>query len=387
MPLLIFKYYNFITDNIGSIVTSFGIDFRLPGLNWGIPIGISFFSFQAIGYIFDVYHKRVETEHNLLNYMLFVSFFPQILSGPISKAQELLPQIKQRREFNYNQTVDGLKLLLWGMFLKCVFADRIALYADTVFNNYNHLTAISLWIGSFAYTLQIYGDFAGYSLMAVGVGKCLGYNLVNNFSRPYFSSSITEFWKRWHISLTRWLTTHVYIAMGGNRCSKIKQYWNIMVTFLVSGIWHGANWTFIVWGIMHGILQIIEKLLGIDPKGKVNKSVFFRRLKPLRVMITFVLVNIAWILFRSPTISDAFNYIHLMIPSNAEGLSNELPKAMMIFVVVIVFVKEFIEEYLPKITLFNNRFTVVRWSSYLIVLSMIALFGVLDSTQFIYVSF
>ena len=157
--------------------------------------------------------------------------------------------------------------------------------------------------------------------------------------------------------------------------------------FFISGIWHGTGLTFIVWGIMHGILQIIEKLLGIDPKGKVNKSVFFRRLKPLRVMITFVLVNIAWILFRSPTISDAFNYIHLMIPSNAEGLSNELPKAMMIFVVVIVFVKEFIEEYLPKITLFNNRFTVVRWSSYLIVLSMIALFGVLDSTQFIYVSF
>lgn len=255
LPLVIFKYYNFFADNINELLASN----QLPGLNWAIPIGISFFSFQAIGYLADVYKGRISAEKNFWDYALFVSFFPQIMSGPISKASELLPQIKSQRVFDYSKAIQGLKLLLWGMFLKTVMADRLGLYVDSVYGNYQYQSGLSCLVASFMYTMQIYGDFAGYSLMAIGVGKLMGFDLINNFKRPYFASSITEFWKRWHISLTRWLTTHVYIGLGGNRCSKLRQYWNIIITFLVSGIWHGANWSFILWGVMHGLLQCIEK--------------------------------------------------------------------------------------------------------------------------------
>ncbi len=195
--------------------------------------------------------------------MLFVCFFPQILSGPISTGKDLLPQIRSERKFEYLKAVQGLRWLLWGMFLKVVVADRLAIYVNNVLDNYQSNSGVSCLMANIFYTFQIYGDFAGYSLMAIGVARLMGFDLVNNFKRPYFAASITEFWKRWHISLTRWLTTHVYITLGGNRCSKVKQYWNIMATFLVSGIWHGANWTFIVWGVLHGIFQIIEKALGI----------------------------------------------------------------------------------------------------------------------------
>ena len=287
IPLLVFKYTNFFLESIYNIVGR-GDYVELTLI---APIGISFFTFQALGYLFDVYYKRVEVERNWWDYMLFVCFFPQIVSGPISRANELLPQIKAKRTFSYEQAVEGLKLLLWGMFMKVVFADRIAIYVNTIFDNYQYQSGLSCLLGALLYSLQIYGDFAGYSYMAVGVGKLMGFNLVNNFRRPYLASSITEFWKRWHISLTRWLTYNVYIPLGGNRCSKFRQYFNICITFLISGIWHGANFTFVVWGILHGFLQIIEKLLGLDPKGNLANSHVIKYFKPLRVLITFILVS------------------------------------------------------------------------------------------------
>lgn len=388
-PLLVFKYWNFSIENINQMFSKCDVCYSLPGLNWAVPLGISFFSFQALGYMLDVYHKRIEPETDFMDYVLFVSFFPQIMSGPISRAKDLLPQIKAKRQFDYVKAVKGMKLLLWGMFMKCVFADRIAMYADTVFNNYIHQSASTLWLGSFAYSLQIYGDFAGYSLMAVGVGKAMGFDLVNNFNRPYFAKSITEFWKRWHISLTRWLTTHVYIAMGGNRCSIMKQYWNIMVTFIVSGIWHGANWTFIVWGVMHGILQIVEKVLGLDPKGHLNGKTWIKRSAVVRMISTFCLVNIAWIFFRSPSIQDAFAFIHRMMTAGGELFidDNNSNNLMCLLAVMIVLIKELFEEFKPSFSLFNNTSRIVRWASYVVVLCMILMFGVLDSSQFIYVSF
>ena len=261
-PLLAFKYYNFINENVTLGLEQIGLHFALPGLNWAVPIGISFFTFQAVGYLFDVYYKRIQPEKSFADYVLFVSFFPQVTSGPISKASELLPQIKNPRPFNYQQGVDGLKLLLWGMFIKLVVADRLGLYVDVVYSNYVHYSGFCCLLASVFYTFQIYGDFAGYSLMAMGIAKTLGYDIVNNFRQPYLSVSVTDFWRRWHISLSRWLKDYVYIPLGGSRCSKLRNYWNIFVTFLVSGIWHGANWTFIVWGIMHGVAQIIEKALG-----------------------------------------------------------------------------------------------------------------------------
>ena len=224
LPLLVFKYYNFITSQF-NIVLSTG---KLRGLNLVVPLGLSFYTFQAVGYMLDVYYKRMEAERNWWDYMLFVSFFPQIASGPISKAKDLLPQIKSRRTFNEQQSIDGLRFLLWGMFMKVVMADRIGIYVDTILDNYQYQSGLSLAVGGVLYSFQIYGDFAGYSYMALGVGKLLGFDLINNFKRPYFAISITDFWHRWHISLSTWLKDYVYIPLGGSRCSKFRSYINIL---------------------------------------------------------------------------------------------------------------------------------------------------------------
>jgi D-alanyl-lipoteichoic acid acyltransferase DltB (MBOAT superfamily) len=382
LPLGIFKYYNFLIRNITALFGFLGFNVGLPGLNWIIPLGISFFSFQAVGYLFDVYYQRIKAEHNWWDYMLFVGFFPQIASGPISKAKDLLPQIKGERRFDYNKCVQGLKWLLWGFFLKTVVADRLGLYVDTVFNNYEYQTGSSCLVASFLYAFQIYSDFAGYSLMAIGVGAVLGFDLINNFRRPYLSVSVTDFWRRWHISLSTWLKDYIYIPLGGNRCSKVKNYFNIFVTFLVSGIWHGANWTFIFWGILHGVFQIIEKALGLQKYDK--KDV----LRYVRICFTFFLVTFAWIFFRMPTISDALFVIRKIftdIPS-ALYLGNNSDMVLTVVAVAIVLLKDWLEEF-TSLSLFNNRHITVRWFSYFVVVFFILLFGVLDASSFIYASF
>lgn len=386
VPLLVFKYANFIDTSINSMLEMMGVRFALPGLNWSIPVGISFYTFQAVGYLIDVYRKQVPAEKNLLDYALFCSFFPQTASGPISKYSELMPQFKTARVFNYAQTVEGLKILLWGMFLKLALADRLGVYVDTVYANYQHYSGLCTFIASLFYTLQIYGDFAGYSLMAIGIGKCLGFDLINNFQRPYLAVSVSEFWKRWHISLTRWLTSYVYISLGGSHCRKVRQYFNIMVTFLVSGLWHGANWTFIVWGIIHGILQCFEKVIGLDPKGKLNQKLNF--LMPLRIVVTFLLVSTAWIFFRMPSIAEAWSVVVNSF-TFADGIFEEIPHPSLILIsICILMARELTEEFFPnKISLFSNKHMAVRWTIYLLFVVYIILFGVLDASQFIYVSF
>ena len=388
LPLLIFKYYNFVNESTTKLLEYAGIHFSLSGLNWAVPIGISFYTFQALGYMLDVYYGRIKPENNFTTYVLFCSFFPQTASGPISKASELLPQIKVFHPFRYEQAREGLQILLWGIFLKVVVADRLGIYVDTVYENYIHYSGLTCFIASVFYSFQIYGDFAGYSLMAVGIGKCLGFDLVNNFQRPYLATSVTDFWKRWHISLTRWLTLYVYIPLGGSRCSKIRHYWNIMLTFLVSGLWHGANWTFVIWGAIHGLLQIAEKLGGIDPKGKYAQSFFLNRIKVVRILFTFLLVNFAWVFFRAPSLNDACEILGRMF-HYAPGLWQTihfLPIIILIFVLLLG--REFVEEFYPKrLSFFNNKYAIIRWSSYLFMIALIVLYGVLDATQFIYVSF
>ena len=384
LPLLVFKYYNFLNDSLTEGLAAIGLKFALPGLNWAVPVGISFFTFQAVGYMLDVYHERVKAEKNLLDYVLFVSFFPQVTSGPISTAEELMPQIKAAHKFGYEQGKQGLKYLLWGMFIKLVIADRLGLFVDTVYANYVHYSGATCFVASIFYTLQIYCDFAGYSLMAIGIARTLGFNLIDNFRRPYFAVSVTDFWKRWHISLTRWLTRQIYIPLGGSRCSKVRTYWNILVTFLVSGIWHGANWTFIFWGVMHGILQIMEKTLGLQKYEGDNWAV-----KSIRIVITFLLVNFAWVFFRMPNISDAFAMIGSMFnnlgtPNLSDyGASSLLMTAIALSILVF---KDLRDEF------FSNRFgflnfKIVRWTIYVLLFCMVLNFGILDGGQFIYVNF
>ena len=387
LPLLVFKYYNFINDSIHSGLEHLGVAFNLPGLNWAIPVGISFFSFQAVGYLLDVYHGKTSAEKNIIDYILFVSFFPQITSGPISKAAELLPQIKKSHPFDYEQGKQGLKFLVWGMFLKIVIADRLGLYVDNVFPNYDHYNSVACIVAILFYTLQIYTDFAGYSYIAIGIAGILGFDLINNFNRPYFAQSVSEFWRRWHISLTRWLTQNIYIPLGGSRCSNFRCWFNIIITFLVSGIWHGANWTFIIWGLIHGFLLVFDRIAGLNPKGKVSQTADSKKyLKPIRIFLTFILVSVAWIFFRMPTVGDSLGIIgHMFSADNASTIAASGINTTLI-VLPFLFVKDFKDEFLSTRLKFMNH-PAVHWAWYVLLFVMIIGIGVLDSGQFIYVSF
>ena len=383
LPLLVFKYYNFLCGSLESLLGEVGLSVGLPGLNWVMPLGISFFTFQAIGYLADVYLQRIKAEHNWWDYMLFVCFFPQIASGPISKAKDLLPQIKSKRSFNYGQAVQGLRWILWGMFLKVVLADRIGISIDSFNGTLDTESGLMNLAVALLYSFQIYGDFAGYSFMALGVGELLGFELINNFQRPYLSQSITEFWHRWHISLSLWLKDYIYIPLGGSRCSKLRNYTNIFVTFLVSGLWHGANWTFVAWGGMHGLFQVVEKMLGL------NKRYSTGILKTIRIIVTFLLVSFAWIFFRQPTFSGAWSQL-VRIFTNHDMTIHFTTESIffMVFALGIVLLKDIIDEWHIKwIDAFHSPYKAVRWTTYLFLLSSIMLMGVFDASQFIYINF
>ena len=271
------------------------------------------------------------------------------------------------------------------MFMKVVVADRVALYVDTVFSRYENYTGLSCFAASLLYSVQIYADFAGYSLMAIGVGKVLGFELTENFRRPYFAVSVTDFWHRWHISLSTWLKDYVYIPLGGSRCSKLRNYWNIFVTFLVSGIWHGANWTFIVWGCIHGVCQIVEKMLG---QQRCNYRWFG---KSIKIIMTFLIVNFAWVFFRMPTMADAWKVITRMF-NPALPMTVYIPETANLFIILtatlVLFMKDLRDEFLPdRFLLFENRNSVVRWCSYTLVMILIMLEGVFSADQFIYANF
>lgn len=384
IPLLFIKYSGFINEAIRDTLSLIGVTLNTSTTSFILPLGLSFFTFQALGYLADSYNQKVEVEKNWWHYMLFVGFFPQIASGPINRANQLLPQIKNKRIFNSEQAIQGLKWILWGMFMKVVMADRIGLYVDTIFNNYQHQSGLSCILGTLLFSFQIYGDFAGYSFMALGVGELFGFEMINNFRRPYLAASVTEFWHRWHISLSFWLRDYIYIPLGGSRCSKIKNYRNIFITFLVSGIWHGANWTFIFWGALHGILQVIEKALKLQ---KVDSNGGYRI---FRILFTFFLINVTWIFFKLPTISDSFKFISRIITNHDHALATITP-AMTVFIalsILVVIVKDLMDEYLDISSSFlHNRYTMVRWGTYITLLVMILLCGVFDASQFIYVSF
>ena len=386
LPLAFFKYFDFVNISVSQLLNHIGFSFQLMGLNWAVPVGISFFTFQALSYLWDVYYNRQVPERDIVDYSLYVSFFPCILSGPINRASLVIPQLKAVRPyFDDKKAVAGLKLLLWGMFMKVVVADRVALYVDVVFDNYARYSGLSCLLASFFYTIQIYADFAGYSLMALGVGKVLGFEFTENFKRPYFAVSVTDFWHRWHISLSTWLRDYVYIPLGGSRCSKIRNYWNIFVTFFVSGVWHGANWTFIVWGCMHGIAQIVEKMLGLQKKQPGGI------LRVLMIIITFIVVNFAWIFFRMPTLSDAYAVIwrifYLSWPINVYS-PNGFVFYSMVVAVALLFIKDFTDEFCPgRLLVFENRYRWIRWAGYIATMCYILVAGVFGADQFIYANF
>lgn len=382
LPLLIFKYFNFITQSGASVLQWIGIDVAEPAaLRWVVPLGLSFYSFQAVGYVVQVYRREIRAERNWWDYLLFLSFFPQLLCGPISKASDLLPQIKTARRFDYDRAVAGMRMILWGMFLKVVLADRLGLYVDAVYAAPGAHSGSTLLLGAVMYSLQIYGDFAGYSYMAVGAARLLGITLITNFRRPYWAQSVSDFWKRWNISLTKWLTSNIYISLGGNRKGSVRTYANILVTFLVSGIWHGANMTFIFWGGLHGVAQIVEKFLGL------NKKESHGVVRVVRMLATFAVVTLAWIYFRSPSIALANDYIGRMLSAHGDMYVDTTTFAHAAVGVCIVAAVEFMMEVHPKAFGRVMTYKAVRWAGYLGLCTLILLMGVFDSSQFIYIQF
>lgn len=378
LPLLIFKYYNFFTTQFNEAFSWIGLEIGLSGLNWIMPLGISFFTLQAIGYLADVYLQRIKAEHNWWDYMLFICFFPQIASGPISKAKDLLPQIKAKRVFSETQFVQGCKWLLWGMFMKVVVADRLGMNVNDAYLHLSTEGGATLFYASLFYIIEVYCDFAGYSYMALGVSEILGFELVNNFQRPFFSQSITEFWRRWHISLSTWLKDYIYIPLGGSRCSKWRNYWNIFITFVVSGLWHGANWTFVVWGGLHGIFQIIEKAT------KINVVVSTGFIKFLRVVLTFLLFGFSMIFFYMPDVWHAVIVIGKIFTNFSGSFTTWIPCLLFSS---IVFFKDLMDEYdIKPLRLLHSPYKIIRWSTYVLLLFMIMVFGVYGG-QFIYSGF
>lgn len=383
-PLLVCKYFNFISRSGASVLAWIGVDATVPEISFLVPLGLSFYTFQALGYLWDVYRGKIQAESSAVNYLLFVAFFPQILCGPISKAESLLPQLRTPRIFSYSQGVSGLRLILWGLFLKTVVADRLGLYVDTIYADYTRYSGISSIVAAVFYSLQIYGDFAGYSYIAAGAARLLGIDLIINFRRPVFAQSISDFWKRWNISLTKWLTDYVYIPLGGSRKGKLRTYINIMITFLVSGIWHGANWTFIFWGLLHGGCQVVEKAVGIN---KVQSHGIVRL---LRTAATFIIVTIAWVYFRMPSIESANALIAHMTAAGSLYIETQVFGYGSIGVIVLL-VLEYLMEIRPRLyrslSLGGGAVRILRWAVYLNLLALIVLTGVLDSGQFIYVMF
>ena len=318
-----FKYFNFFSENIQSLFNHYNIFYEMPFFNVLLPVGISFYTFQTLSYTIDVYNGKTAAQKHLGVFAVYVSFFPQLVAGPIERSNHLLPQFFRKHDFSYNRVKSGLQKMLWGFFKKIVIADNLAILVDGVYNNVGNYNGLALIVATIFFTFQIYCDFSGYSDIAIGTAKVMGFELRENFKRPYFSKSIREFWQRWHITLSTWFRDYVYIPLGGNRTIKWRWYYNIFITFLVSGLWHGANWTFVIWGALHGS-YLISALILSPQKKKIslfiqsqNKSLD----KLMDVVITFVLVAFAWIFFRANNIEDAIYIINNLFLSSTEILN------------------------------------------------------------------
>lgn len=382
--LFLFKYYNFLASNVEYALQTSGLAIDLPAFEFLLPVGISFYTFQALGYSIDVYRGTTKVERDFPTYALFVSFFPQLVAGPIERSNNLLPQFKARHPFDYEQVMAGVRLMVWGYFMKLVVADRCGLYVDSIFNNVAMHNGGSYLVASLLFPFQIYGDFAGYSLIAIGVARILGFRLMENFRRPYFACTVGEFWHRWHISLSTWFKDYVYIPLGGNRVGRMRNYFNLLVTFIVSGIWHGANWTFFCWGTLHGILLCIEKALG------VGKRSYSGAAKLMHWAVTFLLVSLAWIFFRANNMADALTVITGIftkagIPDISFAMFTDLCLAAS--ALSLMFVKEVSDEYNHRIQIAESRHWLVRHAYIVAMIAIVILFGVLGGDQFIYFQF
>lgn len=407
--LLFFKYFYFLFDSISFVFDLCGISLKSPGFDIILPVGISFYTFQALGYTIDVYRNDITAEKKFVHYALFVSFFPQLVAGPIERSGHLMGQlhdITEHRKWNFDQFTRGMLMMLWGYFMKLVIADRAAIFVDQVFSHYYAYYGVTLLLGAILFCLQLYCDFASYSAIAIGAAAMLGIELMPNFAAPFFSKSVGEFWRRWHISLSQWLRDYIYISLGGNRGSKLKKYGNRLFTFCVSGLWHGASWHYVLWGVLQGIFINMEEIVSpwkdkyYRKFGVKTQSIGFRI---TQVLITNVLVIFSFIFFRADTIRDAVLYIRrIFIHFDPWNLLNgsiytttmEYKEfVVLFFAVVCLFL---VDLYYQKKRVFfdsliKNQCLAVQYLAAVCMVIMILVFGIYgegyDATQFIYFQF
>lgn len=396
LVLFIFKYFNFFNNNIEALAHFFNWNYSIESLKLILPVGLSFHTFQSLSYVIEVYRGNQKAEHNLGIYALYVMFFPQLVAGPIERPQNLLHQFYEEHNFDYNRVVDGLRFMLWGFFLKIVIADRLVQAVNMIYNNPTNYSGWPLIIATYYFAFQIFCDFAGYSLIAIGSAKVLGFNLMTNFRRPYFSQSISEFWKRWHISLSTWFKDYLYIPLGGNRVTRGRWYFNLFIVFLVSGLWHGANVTFLIWGALHGFYLVFSLVTEkIRKKGvELLRLNHVPKLYSLfKIAVTFNLVTFAWIFFRANTLSDAIYIVsNLFRGARISNFVSMLPKDLnyTILAVGLILLMESVhvfQEHGGVRQFFNTKPLIFRWTVYMSLLLIILLFGVFEEQKFIYFQF
>jgi len=390
----VFKYYNFFLDNFVSAFSFFGIDIQSNSLNIILPVGISFYTFQTLSYSIDIYKRKLEPTTDFIAFAAFVCFFPQLVAGPIERATNLLPQFFKKRKFNYNKAVDGLRQILWGLFKKIVIADNCAKYANEIFNNSSEMNGSTLVLGAIFFTFQIYGDFSGYSDIAIGTSRLFGFDLKQNFAFPYFSRDIAEFWRRWHISLNTWFRDYLYIPLGGSRGGKWMKIRNTFTIFIVSGFWHGANWTFIAWGALNAIYFLPSMLTNTNRKNldTVAENKLLPSVKEFFQMLsTFILTVFAWIFFRSENIGHAFEYIKEIFSTslfNSIDINFKIVELIIFPLILFFLIVEWIgrdkTHALNSILLKNNQ--IIRWPFYFILIFSIFLMGTKEQ-EFIYFQF
>ena len=407
--LVYFKYFEFGVRTLEGILRLIGVEVGTHTFDIILPVGISFYTFQALSYVIDVYRGQAQMEKNILKYALFVSFFPQLVAGPIERSNNLLSQVKNVDKialWNMNRVVSGAIYMVWGYFVKMVIADRAAILVDTVFDSYYMYGSTELIVAALLFAVQIYGDFMGYSMIAIGLAKVMGFTLMENFDAPYYAGSIKEFWHRWHISLSTWFRDYIYIPLGGNRKGTVRKYINLMITFLLSGLWHGASWNFVIWGGLHGLYQVVgEVTLPIKKKVqnvcKMKTDCMSHKL--LKVVITVILVTIAWVFFRADSIEVALDYLQRMVTKinpwclfdgtlYTLGLERGEMKILVLSLVLLAVVdglKYFKKKSLDEFLLQQNLW--FSWSCVVILIMSIVIYGVYgptyDATQFIYFQF
>ena len=401
--LVVFKYYNFLVDNINIVMNTLHTTGKIPMLNIILPIGLSFHTFQAMSYTIEVYRGNQKPEKHFGIYALYVMFYPQLVAGPIERPQNVLHQFHEVKKFNYENFRSGLVLMAWGFFKKCVIADRLSLFVSDVYGNTHSYKGIPIIISTIFFAIQIFCDFSGYSDIAIGSAKCMGYNLMTNFDRPYLSTSISEFWRRWHISLSTWFRDYVYIPLGGSRVKKSRWYFNLIIVFTVSGIWHGANWTFVIWGFLHGIYLISENELFTKfpaiKNATSNIAMFTKR------FVVFALACLAWVFFRATNAADAFYLIKnsvAEIPSQIKSLLGnnldakihllyinqtfaELMTALVFIGIMILIHHNQKSKNFDQWLLAKSK--PARWAFYYFLVISFVCFGVFNRTDFIYFQF